>query len=91
MKYSLRKEERSITITFTFQGEVLAELTLYRSEAEKKLRHVQLRQFFGERKSGARFYFEEKLIEERNPELIEAWVKEIDFSQEKDISPEDFS
>ena len=34
-------------------------------------------QFFGERKSASRFFFEGQLIEEQSPELIEAWVKEI--------------
>lgn len=91
MKYSIKKEGTYVTISFAFHGELLATLTLHRSVAEKPIRSIQLQQFFGQNKTGHRFYFDGVLVENKDPELIDEWVKEIDFSKEKDISPEDFA
>jgi hypothetical protein len=77
MHYQINRTLTGYIIEFYLQGELVATLTVATSEAEKNIKTIMLEQHFGQRKSGLLFYFEEKLIQSKNPDMVTFWLDQV--------------
>jgi hypothetical protein len=77
MHYQINRSVSGVTVEFYLQGELIATLTISYSEAEKPIRVIEMKQHFGEKKTGMIFYFNGVIVHSNNKDAVDFWYDQI--------------
>jgi hypothetical protein len=78
MHYQINYSLSGYVVEFYLQGELIAVLNVTTSNAEKPIKNIELEQKFGSNKTGNLFYFDDKLIQSRNQDLVIYWLNQVE-------------